>query len=228
MLDQTTRTRLRAAIGEREKRRESVEKATAALARANDLLRDTEARLANLSDVEGAIAAHNAQRVKAWAASGGEKPGIDLPKNLVARRKACDETREEVTAAKAACKALADELDAAKIALAEAEHAASEATVPVMLEEGEKLSTYLVAARREVWRLEAQLRALGETWVSRREGPRAVRLSRTILDALSMQEPQYPALQRPEIKQAAAWRTFHTALLTDPEETWEKEALRDP
>jgi hypothetical protein len=27
---------------------------------------------------------------------------------------------------------------------------------------------------------------------------------------------------RPEIKQAAAWRAFHTALLTDPDATWEE------
>lgn len=73
-------------------------------------------------------------------------------------------------------------------------------------------------------RLEAQLRGLAETWISGREGPRPVRLSRTILNALDAVEPQYPASMRPEIKQAAAWRAFHTALLIDPEETWEEGA----
>jgi hypothetical protein len=57
---------------------------------------------------------------------GGEKPNTDVPKHLIARRKTRDETREEITAAKAACKALSDELDATKVALAEAEHGASE------------------------------------------------------------------------------------------------------
>jgi hypothetical protein len=184
--------------------------------------------LAQLSDVDNAIAAHHAQKVKTWAGTGGEKPNAQVPESLIALRNALDETREEVEAAKIACKALSDELDAAKTAFADAERAASEATVPVMLEEAEPAATYLVAARREVWRLEAQLRALGETWVSRRDGPRAVRLSRTILDALSMQEPQHPPSMRPEIKQSPRWRALHSALLADPDVTWEEEALRDP
>jgi hypothetical protein len=131
-------------------------------------------------------------------------------------------TREELGAAKVACKALSNDPDTAKATLAEAECAASEATEPVMLEQAERDATFLVAARREVWRLEAQLRALGETWTSRREGPRAVRLSRTVFDALSAVEPQYPSFQRPKVKQAAAWRAFHAALLTDPDATWEE------
>jgi hypothetical protein len=103
--------------------------------------------------------------------------------------------------------------------LSEAERAASEATEPVMLEEAERVATYLVAARREVWRLEAQVNGLAETWISGREGPRPVRLSRKLLDALSPVEPQYPPSMRPEIKQTAAWRAFHTALLANPETT---------
>jgi hypothetical protein len=171
------------------------------------------------ADVDQAITAHHAQQVKAWAGAGGGKPSGDLPKSLIARRQARDKTIEEIGAAKVACKALSSELDAAKAALMEAECAASEATVPIMLEEAERVATYLVAARREVWRLEAQLNALGETWIPGREGPRPVRLSRRLLDALSSAQPQYPPSMRPEIKQSAAWRAFHTALLTDPGKT---------
>jgi hypothetical protein len=201
---------------------QSVQKAVAALDRGNALLRDAEASLSQLSDIDDAIAVHHAEKVKAWAGTGGEKPSGEVPKNLLARRRARDETQEEIDAARIACKALSDELDVAKAAFADSERAASEATVPVMLEEAERAATYLVAARREVWRLEAQLRALGETWVSGREGPRAVRLSRTILDALDAVEPQYPASMRPETKQSAAWRAFHAALLNDAEKTWEE------
>ena len=122
-----------------------------------------------------------------------------------------------------ACKALSNDPDTAKATLAEAECAASEATEPVMLEQAERDATFLVAARREVWRLEAQLRALGETWVSGKEGPRPVRLSRIVHDALSAQEPQYPPSMRPEIKQLVRWRAFHTDLLTDPDASWEEE-----
>ena len=84
-----------------------------------------------------------------------------------------------------ACKTLSNDLDAAKAA--ETERAASEATEPVMLAEAERVATYLVAARREVWRLEAQLNAVAETWINRTEVSRAVRLSRTVQDALSAQ-----------------------------------------
>ena len=96
--------------------------------------------------------------------------------------------------------------------------------MPVMLEAAKKTATYLVAARREVWRLEAQLNGLAETWISGREGPRPVRLTRRLLDALSPVQPQYAPSMRPEIKQSAAWRAFHTVLLTDPDATLKEEA----
>jgi hypothetical protein len=130
---------------------------------------------------------------------GDGKPSGDLPRSLIARRQARDKTVEEIGAAKVACKALSNDLDAGKAALSEAERAASGATEPVMLAELERVATYLVAARRDVWRLEAQLRGFAETWVSGREGPRRVWLSRQVLDALSPQEPQYPPLIWPEI-----------------------------
>jgi hypothetical protein len=217
------RDHLRAAIAEREKRRQCVEKAAAALDRGNGLLREAEARLVQLSDVEEAIASHHAAKVKAWAGSGGERPNTDVPKHLIARRKARDETREEVSAAKAACNALSDELATVKATLVEADIGASEATLPVMLEEAERVATYLDAARREVWRLETQIRGLGELWLptGKDQAPRPVRLSPQVLAALSAQEPQYPPLMRPEVKQAAAWRSFHTALLADPKVTWD-------
>jgi hypothetical protein len=220
------RQALRNAILNREGAERKRKAAETSLQRANDLLRDAEARLAQLSDVDTSIAAHHAEQVKAWAGTGGEKPSGDLPKNLIARRKARDETREEVEAAKIACTALSEELDGAKASLAEAERAANEATVPVMLQEAERVAGYLDAARREVWRLEHQLRGLGELWLptGENQAPRPVRLSRQVLDALSAQEPQYPGFQRPEAKQSAAWRAFHAALLTDPDATWEEEA----
>ena len=163
--------------------------------------------------------------MKAWAGTGGEKPSGDLPKGLIARRQARDKTIEEIGAAKVACKALSAELDAAKAALSEAERGASESAASVMSEEAEqRVTVYLDAARREVWRLESQLRGLGEVWLptGENQAPRPVRLSPKVHAALNAQEPQYPALMRPEIKQAAAWRAFHTALLTDPDATWEE------
>jgi hypothetical protein len=234
----TPRDLLRNAIREREKWRQNVEKATTALDRGNALLRDAETRLTQLLDVDDAIAAHHAEKVKIWAGTGGQKPSGDIPKNLLARRKARDETREEISAAKVACTALSAELDATKAVLAEAERAANEAAAGVMLEEAERGAAYLDAARREVWRLETQLRSLGELWLptGQDQAPRPVRLPPKVHAALNAQAPQFPPLQRPEIRKAAAWRSFHTALLHDPEKTWGDEcsspfgsgALRDP
>jgi hypothetical protein len=117
-------------------------------------------------------------------------------------------------------------VDAAKVALAEAERSASEAASSVMSEEAERVATYLDAARREVWRLEAQLHGLSELWLPTGKGqaPRPVRLTPQVLGALSAQEPQYPPSMRPEIKQAAAWRSFHAALLADPAVRWDDDA----
>jgi hypothetical protein len=219
------RDHLRATIAKREKRRERVEQAVTALERGEALLHEAEARLAKLSDVEKTIASHHAATVKTWAGSGGEKPCLDVPKTLIARRMAREETVKEVNAAKAACQALSDDLEAAKAALAEAERVASEVAVPVMMEEAERVATYLDAARREVWRLESQLRGLGELWLptGKDQAPRPVRLPLPTLAALSAQEPQYPPAMRPEIKQAAAWRSFHTALLTEPTTRWQED-----
>jgi hypothetical protein len=57
------------------------------------------------------------------------------------------------------------------------------------------------------------------------QAPRPVRLSPQILAAIEVQEPQYPPLSRPETKQAAAWRSFHTALLSDADATWDGDAV---
>jgi hypothetical protein len=64
---------------------------------------------------------------------------------------------------------------------------------------------------------------LGEQWLSTGadKSPRPLRLSPQVQAALFAQEPQYPPSMRPEVKQAAAWRSFHTELLADPEATFE-------
>jgi hypothetical protein len=49
-----------------------------------------------------------------------------------------------------------------------------------------------------------------------RDEPAAQSLSgycRQVQAALSAEQPQHPPSMRPEVKQAAAWRSFHAALL---------------
>jgi hypothetical protein len=164
---------LRAAIAEKEKRRRRVQRAASALARGQALLKDAEASLTQLSDVEEAIAAHHAEKVKAWAGSGGKKPSIDIPERLIARRKERDSASEEITAARAACKALSDDVNGAEVRLNQAERNVSEAAVSVISEEADQVATYLEAAKREGWRLASQLRGLGGSLGADRNGSKA-------------------------------------------------------
>jgi hypothetical protein len=67
-----------------------------------------------------------------------------------------------------------------------------------------------------------QLRGLAELWLptGADQTPRPVRLPPGA-GRVSAEEPQHPPLMRPEAKQAAAWRSFHVALLADPEAAFE-------
>jgi hypothetical protein len=214
---------LRAAIAERDERKRRVEVATATLTRANDLLREADDRLAEFADVEGAIISHRVDKIKDWAGSNGKKPRMDLPENLIACRKSRDEASENVTAAQFACEALINDLDEAKAVLADAERSAREAALSVMFEEAGRIAERLDAAKREMWRLSATLHGLSQIWLptGTDRTQRPVPLSPQVLAALAAEEPQTPPNQRPEAQAEAAWRSFHTALLADPEVTFE-------
>jgi hypothetical protein len=214
---------LRAAITEREERERRVKMATDALARANDLLHDAQVRLTEFAGVDEAIAAYRADRVKAWAGLGGEKPSMGVPENLIARRQARDEAGEEVSAAQSTCKALSTELTSAKAALAEAERGVREAALLVLFEEAERIAARLEVAKREVWRLANQLRGLGRLWApsGSNNSLRPVQLSPAVLTALVLDEPQHPPLMPPDAEDAARWRLFQDRLLTDPEVMFE-------
>jgi hypothetical protein len=172
-----------------------------------------------LAGAEEAIASHRAETLTGRARSGVEKPSVDVPENL---RRARDDASENVTAAKSTCRTLSDELNAAKAALADKECGASDAASSVLYEEAGRIAARLDAAKREVWQLAYQLRGLTQLFLPTGTDPtpRPVRLSPPVLAALELGEPQHPPLMRPEVRQAAAWRAFHSALLADPEATF--------
>jgi hypothetical protein len=149
-----------------------------------------------------------------------------LPDRLVARRKACAEAAESAAAAASARKALIDELEGAKASLATAERSVNQAALPILLAEAERVAARLEASKQQTWALANVLRGFTEVWVpTGADGaPRPVPRSPAVLAALNLQEPQCVPSMRPEAKQAAVWRAFYTALLTDPEKTWEEEA----
>jgi hypothetical protein len=214
---------LRAAIAERDEWQRRVEVATATLARATDLLREAESRLAEFSAVDEEIVSHRADKIKDWAGSGGKKPNATLPENLIARRKARNEASEDVACAQFAAKSLADDLDAAKATLASAACSTRDVTLSVVFEEAEVIAARLAAAKREMWDLASQLRGLAQIWLPNGTDQtlKPIQLPSQVLSSLTSEEPQTPPNQRPEAKQEAAWRSFHTALLADPEVTFE-------
>jgi hypothetical protein len=160
--------------------------------------------------------------MRAWAAGSGKKPSKEVPEGLIARRQACVEAGESAAAASARERS-SNELDAARAGLADAERSASEAALLIVLEEAERVAARLDAAHREVWHLASQLHRLGQLWLptGTNKSPKPVRLSPQVQAALFAKEPQYPPSMRPEVKQSAAWRSYHAALLADPEATFD-------
>jgi hypothetical protein len=96
----------------------------------------------------------------------------------------------------------------------------------IALAEAARVAARLEASKQQTRALANVLRGFTEVWVPTRvDGAlRPVPMSPTVLAALDLQEPQCVPSMRPEAKQSAAWRAFHTALLTDPDKTWEEEA----
>jgi hypothetical protein len=183
---------------------------------------------------KGRVAAERSEAVgwlkgrvmRAWAANpGSEKLTMALPDRLVARRKACTDAAESAATAASARKALMDELEAAQASLAAAERSVNQAVLPILLAEAERVAAFLEASKQRTWALTNVLRGFTELWVpTGADGtPRPVPVSPLVVAALDLQEPQCVPSMRPEAKQAAVWRAFCTALLTDPEKTWEKQ-----
>jgi hypothetical protein len=97
------------------------------------------------------------------------------------------------------------------------------AALAILLDEAERVAARLDEAHRQVWYLASQLHGLGQLFLptGTNKTPKAVPLSPHVQAALFAKEPQHPPTMRPEVKQAAAWRTFHSKLLADPEATFE-------
>jgi hypothetical protein len=93
-----------------------------------------------------------------------------------------------------------------------------------LLAEVDRVAALLEASKQQTWALVNVLRGFTEVWVpTGADGkPRPVPVSRLVVAALDLQEPQCVPSMRPEAKQAAVWRAFYAALLTDPEKTWEE------
>jgi hypothetical protein len=221
---------LSAAIDKRDERQRRVDAAVATIACADDL-QDEAICQAELVTIQEAINSHRADAMRAFAANpGSKKPSMAIPESLIARRKACEEATQSAAAAASARKALIDELEGAKASLATAERSVNQAALPILLAEAEHVAALLQASKQQTWALANVLRGFTEIWVPTGvDGAlRPVPMSPAVRAALDLQEPQCVPSMRPEAKQAAVWRAFYTALLTDSAKTWKEEALSVP
>jgi len=217
MLAQTKpRDRLRVAIGARDECQRKLDVAEVAAGRAQQLVRQAENHLATFADVDGTIAAFNADAVTAWASGTDKEPTIGVPAQLAVRRNARANATDRLATARATHSALADKVDEARVVLADANLNVSEAARAVLVEEATVLAGKLYKLKREEWALSARLRGLGEVWLpSANQSLKPMQLPSPVLEAITARESQHPPSARPEIKHAAMWRSFFTALLSN-------------
>jgi hypothetical protein len=127
------------------------------------VLASAEARLADFTGLDDAIAAHRVQEIRAFAEDDRRRPEprLDVPPALIARKVERDEAVDRVQAARAAVTALVEEHETVKRALAEIEARIRAAAVEVLKIEAEAITSELRQARRLAARLTKKLASLG-------------------------------------------------------------------
>jgi len=211
---------LRLAIAERDQAAETEANAARAVVRARQLVDDAEQTLAALASVDDEISAHHASAIKAWAASGGERPSSELPSNLSAKKASKAEAEKIVYSAKRAHELLNAELLTAAGRLQGRTAAVERAAGAVLSAEALQLIEELQQARRKVWALEDKLKTLGTVRVSEADGRSVlIQMPPTLFAALNETAPPMLALSVPkphEIAQAR-WNKCLQALMQDPD-----------
>jgi hypothetical protein len=169
--DDDPRAVLRAAIGDRLSADGAVSRASATTKRAKQHLDDCEAKLDGFKTTDSEIAQFRADRVKAWASSGGDRPGAEeLPAALCARRELRNQAEEARSSAKIAHEQLLGDLATAKGEMAKCEARVRAAAAAIILSKAGELAGDLRKARVEVARLYDRLSGLGAWWVAAGEG----------------------------------------------------------
>jgi hypothetical protein len=211
----TERDELRKAITEREVARETFRVSSETAAKAKELLKAAQVKLAAFGDVNAEILDCRAASFKR-AAQGGPKPSLNLPDELVRRSRARDDAAATVAATQAAHASLSGELAAAEVALHKAESKVSE-----------KASEVLVAGAAEPGRALTDI--WGELWATI-DALNALRLGlrvklpadivRTLQSFESMDHRQHPGGRNQQLSSAAQhWKAYHAALCADANAT---------
>ena len=217
------RARLRDAVAAREAARERSNLATAAARRGEQLLAGAEAQLAACAASDRPATASRAAEIRAWASSGADQPPALADAEADTRRHRRQDAEERVRAARAATEALAEEVRNAAAALRRADDAVGAAATAVMQAEADAIGGRAgTSPRQTVWSLSSRLHGLGQTWLPDAFGMlQSVQLSQRALDALWKEQPPQRPISAPnaEAEEATRWRSYHRALIDDPEAT---------
>lgn len=214
------RAALRTAVAAHGLASEGLRSASEAAARAHQLLADAEAKLAEFSDLEGQVAAHQAGAIKAWAAAGGERPSLSVPSDLADARRRRADTEADVAAMRAAHAALAGELAEQQAEAQRTEAAVAAAALAVQRAEIEAELDALAAADAAAHRIRVRLASYADTLPLRdMEAGRPPRLFNAFHDA------QLPRHFTSDATQISAWQAYRRALTANPEATLD-EALQ--
>jgi len=224
MLDTVTtpRAALRAAIAKRDAAAEVEGNAAKAVVRAKQLLDDAEQNAALLADVDGRIARHRADEVKAWATSGAEKPTGELPWHLESVKSFKAQAKTNLTEARATYEILQRELVAASSRHANERGNVQRAAGAVLGAEALPLIEEIQNARRTVWELEDKLRTLSTIRVADTDG-RPVLIQMPAATSAALNETAPPMLAhsvpKPYATAFARWQRYLEALTQDPNST---------
>jgi hypothetical protein len=209
----TERDELRKAITEREVARETFRVSSETAAKAKELLKAAQAKLAAIGDVNEEILNCRAASFKR-AAQGGPKPSLSLPDDLVRRSRARDDAAATVAATQAAYASLSGELATAEVALHKAEAKVSEKASAVLVAGAAEPGRNLNAIWNELW---ATIDALNALRLALRVKLPAD-IVRTLQSFEAMDHRGFPGGRNAALATAAQhWKAYHAALCADAE-----------
>jgi hypothetical protein len=211
----TEREVLKRAIHERDTVKEALRVASETAAKAKELLRAAQAKLAAFGDVNDEILKHRAASYKS-AAQGGPKPTLSLPEELLRRSRDRDDAASAVAAVQAAHASLAGELAAAESALHKAESKVSEKASEVLAAGAAEPGRALTEIWNEMWSTIDALNAL--RLALRVKVPADI--VRTLQSFEAMDHRQFPGGRNAALATAAQhWKAYHAALCADADAT---------
>ena len=216
------RERLRDAILDRDTKSARQAEAASALSRCDEMLAEKEQRLATeFGDLDDVLAQHMAVALK-----NDSEPDPAVAEQMTAMRAARDLLRENIAAARAAREILVKQLADAETTHAAADRAARLAALAIVTENAEDLAKRLSILRHQLFRMSYALRGYSKLWVPTGQNGgaplRPITLSKTMIEAMDMTEPQFPPLHSPEAKYFRArqqlWADLQNGLVAEWQE----------